>query len=90
MKHSTFGLHKLGPKMYKFLPSSYREGQGLRGIKSLGLSDFKRSHGWNDRFKARHQIKCKVVSGESASAAWYSLQAKNLGCPFHVPHHGEM
>ena len=42
--------------------------KGEEIAKSLGLTDFKMSHGWIDRFKARHQIKCKVVSGEAASA----------------------
>ena len=34
-------------------------------IQCLGIEDFRRSNGWLTRWKARHNIKQRVVSGES-------------------------
>ncbi|XP_070390804.1 tigger transposable element-derived protein 6-like [Dermacentor albipictus] len=50
----------------------------------LGIDDFKASTGWLSRFKARHDIVGKTLSGESASAdtgnasAWISTNVSTL------------
>ena len=35
--------------------------------KALNIEDFKCSVGWLNKFKKRHSIRCKTISGESAS-----------------------
>lgn len=41
--------------------------QALEFVSSLGFRDFKASEGWLSKFKTRHSILGKVLSGESAS-----------------------
>ena len=42
--------------------------KGAELAQELGLTDFKMDRGWIDRFKDRHGIGMKVISGEAASA----------------------
>ena len=39
--------------------------KGAEIAQLMGLSDFKASNGWLDRWKTRHNIKSRVISGES-------------------------
>ena len=41
--------------------------KALKYATDLEIEDFKASEGWLDKFKARHNIKFKQISGESAS-----------------------
>ena len=47
-------------------PMLFEKGKEL--AKELDLTDFQMSRGWVDRFKDRHGIGLKVISGEAASA----------------------
>ena len=48
---------------------------GLQAAQQLNLKDFKASSGWVDRFRERHDLQFKSISGEVKSADMFQLTA---------------
>ena len=42
--------------------------KALKYAEELGIDDFKASNGWFDRWKSRHEISFKTISGEALLA----------------------